>query len=192
MKIFDSSLLQAQAATLQASLFQNQAIGLAPALFFSMTVPLKPIHWDGKQIQPSLSLAFMRLPIRSLKQLDHLDVTFPLNPEDGYIEASLHWNQKEIPADIFRIEFGVQENGKWPLVIHYDLLFELEKTGIENSFSNHLEVSLSPGMLHVDYEVAEAFSNDVTQVHTFLQDFFEVSELSAPVLENDEIYYHFT
>ncbi|WOT04387.1 hypothetical protein [Shewanella youngdeokensis] len=58
--------------------------------------------------------------------------TFPVNPEDGYIDGSVYFFAAHNPVDVTKITFGECENGKLPVTFETNWVLEFEMTGFEN------------------------------------------------------------
>lgn len=58
--------------------------------------------------------------------------TFPVNPEDGYIDGSVYFFAAHSPVDITEIKFGESTNGKLPMTLESSWVLEFELTGFKN------------------------------------------------------------
>ncbi|MFC9970289.1 hypothetical protein ACFVH6_05230 [Spirillospora sp. NPDC127200] len=87
---------------------------------WNITIPLKPFSADDwrrpatfrpgpggpELVTTEISLDDVRLPATDLEALSRRTFTFPVNPEDGYIDGSVYLVAAHCPVDVTRIEFG--------------------------------------------------------------------------------------
>jgi hypothetical protein len=92
--------------TLDAHLFSNPHIGLPLTLFYRIDIPLEPFAFDGRTQETAVRTDFIRFPVRDWRQLPNREFTFPVNPEEGYIDGSIYLGRAHNPADVTRIAFG--------------------------------------------------------------------------------------
>jgi hypothetical protein len=89
---------------------------------------------DGETVSfaSSIRADFVRLPTADLKYLQNQGFDFPINPDDGYIDASVYFCHAHNPVDISRIEFGAFEGDAVRLKVFSRWLMEFEGTGFND------------------------------------------------------------
>ncbi|WP_051178595.1 hypothetical protein [Nocardia concava] len=83
-------------------------------------------------IETSLQLDFIQIPAQNLSELSRRTFTFPVNPEDGFIDASVYLGGGHCPVDVTQIEFGPERDGQIQAVLHTAFDFAAEAVEIEN------------------------------------------------------------
>lgn len=89
----------------------------------------------------SLHADFINLPTTELSRLQNKTFDFPVNPEDGYIDASFYFANVHNPVDITKLVFGNFCNGKVKLTMVTNWIMTYESTGFED-FDLTFSVSL--------------------------------------------------
>lgn len=101
----------------------------------SFEVGVKPFELsiDGcsKNIETVIRLDTINLP-KDLGGLTGQSFTFPVNPDDGYIDGSIYFFAAHSPVDVTKIKFGEVANGKLPVTIETTWVLEFELTGFKN------------------------------------------------------------
>ena len=89
---------------------------------------------DGEAVSfdSSIRADLVHLPIADLKSLQNQGFDFPINPDDGYIDASVYICHAHNPVDISRIEFGALEGDVVRLKVFSRWLMEFEGTGFND------------------------------------------------------------
>ena len=95
-----------------------------------------PFDIDGEQLKfespiRADSADLKILPTNPLK-LKGKTFNFPVNPKNGYIDASIYFGNVHNPIDISKMEFGIFDGEKIPLKITTKWLFSFEGTGFED------------------------------------------------------------
>jgi hypothetical protein len=99
---------------------------------WSIEIPLAPFSADDefrpatfrsgsggpKFIQTEVRLDFIELPTDKLSALSERTFTFPVNPEDGYIDGSVYLLGTHNPVDVTRIDFGKADSDQVPARFH--------------------------------------------------------------------------
>ena len=191
MKEFNPDLLIPLQGELKARIFQNESLGIPPTLFWDIEIPLKPFSLEGKTVNTTIILNFIRIPVSSITELSGKDFVFPVNPEEGYIDGSVYIRNAHHPVDITKLFFGEIENGKIPVSFSYDVLFEYERSGYANLFSVELSTELSLTELQIDYEILEDLEYNVEKVTEVVANHFNLTELGSVIQEEEDIYFRF-
>ncbi|MFC3702830.1 hypothetical protein ACFOND_14415 [Reinekea marina] len=111
---------------LSASVFENEFIGLKPTLFFGISIPLETFKFQNEKVDTTVELDFIHLPVRNdWKELIGNSYSFPINPENGYIDGSVYLGHAHNPADTSKVSF-IENRGvlKCALEITFDFTFE--------------------------------------------------------------------
>ncbi|MFI6517922.1 hypothetical protein ACIBF1_20365 [Spirillospora sp. NPDC050679] len=99
---------------------------------WAITVPLRPFSADDEYepatfrpgtggpelVTTEISLDHVQLPATGLEALSRRAFTFPVNPEDGYIDGSIYLVATHCPVDVTRIEFGPATPDHIPATLH--------------------------------------------------------------------------
>ncbi|GLZ09709.1 hypothetical protein Acsp03_71750 [Actinomadura sp. NBRC 104412] len=99
---------------------------------WSIEIPLAPFSADDeyrpatfrsgsggpKLIQTAIRLDFIELPTDHLSALSKRTFTFPVNPQDGYIDGSVYLLHTHNPVDVTRIDFGEMNSDQIPARLH--------------------------------------------------------------------------
>ncbi|WP_280298033.1 hypothetical protein [Nocardia neocaledoniensis] len=83
-------------------------------------------------VDTELRLDFVELPGPGLKDLCQQAFDLPINPEAGYIDASIYLGGGHCPIDVTRIEFGAVTNNAITATLHAYFDFEAEAVEIAN------------------------------------------------------------
>jgi len=105
----------------------------------NLNQPALEIHFEPFSVQDQfegeiLSDAFDRPLMANFIALPSVDVAelsgwcfeFPLNPDDGYIDASVYFRERHNPVDISRLEFAKDADGQITLTVASRWLMTLE------------------------------------------------------------------
>jgi len=112
----------------------------------SLEVGVKPfeLSLDGysENIETVIRLDTINLP-KELGELTGKSFTFPVNPDDGYIDGSIYFFAAHSPIDVTEIKFGEVVNGKLPVTFETAWVLEFELTGFKNfntTIQTHVEL----------------------------------------------------
>ncbi|WP_405180931.1 hypothetical protein OG225_07005 [Nocardia sp. NBC_01377] len=83
-------------------------------------------------IDTAVRLDFIELRGSTLQGLDQQTFTFPVNPEDGFIDASVYIGGGHCPVEVTRIEFGPVSGDLVTATLHAYFDFNAEAVEIEN------------------------------------------------------------
>lgn len=110
---------------------------------WAITVPLAPFSaadeydpatfrsgTDGPEIiETDVAGEFVDLPGDDLAALSDRTFDFPVNPHDGYIDASIYLGGGHNPVDITRMEFGAARSQSIDVALH--AAFDFDQEGVE-------------------------------------------------------------
>ncbi|WP_435433505.1 hypothetical protein [Vibrio navarrensis] len=101
----------------------------------SLEIGIEPfeLSLDGysEEIETVISLYGINVP-SELSELTGKTFTFPVNPDEGYIDGSVYFFGAHSPVDITEIKFGESTNGKLPITLKSSWALEFELTGFKN------------------------------------------------------------
>ncbi len=101
----------------------------------SLEIGIEPfeLSLDGysEEIETVISLNGINVP-SELSELTGKTFTFPVNPDEGYIDGSVYFFGAHSPVDITEIKFGESTNGKLPIALKSSWALEFELTGFKN------------------------------------------------------------
>jgi hypothetical protein len=116
------------AGSITATVFENANIGIPPTLFFEIEIPLRPFTYHGECQDTSVRLDFIDFGVGDWRDLAGREFRFPVNPEPGYIDGSIHLGNAHNPADTTRIAFGALAEGN-TLSATLDITFDFTQEG---------------------------------------------------------------
>ncbi|MGI5171809.1 hypothetical protein ACQEU3_46455 [Spirillospora sp. CA-253888] len=104
---------------------------------WAITIPLRPFSADDEYepatfrpgtggpelVTTEISLDSIELPATGLEALSRRAFTFPVNPEDGYIDGSIYLVATHCPVDVTRIGFGAASSDRIPATLHAHFAF---------------------------------------------------------------------
>lgn len=142
MKEFPVSSLKPRFASLFTGNLNKPAIEIH---FEPFTVQYQ---FEGETIsddfdQP-LRADFVDLPTTNLAELLGQVFEFPINPDDGCIDASLYFRHAHNPIDISQLEFGKDAGGEFTMTVASRWLMTFEGTA-PNDFDYRFTVRLNCG-----------------------------------------------
>lgn len=123
-KTFDANLLTPQDGVISGMYFSNPHVGIETTLFLKIEINIRPFQYKGITEDTSVVLDFVRIPFKSYRDLENRAFTFPLNPEDGYIDGSLYVQNMHNPFDVSQIKFGNADNKSIEVDVSGKLNFE--------------------------------------------------------------------
>ncbi|WP_280216621.1 hypothetical protein [Nocardia neocaledoniensis] len=140
MFVFSDDFLALRLGTIRYSLTGTAAETWSitvPLATFSATDEYDPhtfrLGSDGPvTIDTELRLDFVELPGHAPTVLAQRTFDFPVNPEAGYIDASIYLGGGHCPIDVTRIEFGPVSEGAIAATLHTYFDFEAEAVEIAN------------------------------------------------------------
>ncbi|WP_394252704.1 hypothetical protein [Vibrio profundi] len=101
----------------------------------SIEIGIEPfeLSLDGysEKIETVICLGGIHLP-KEFNELTGRTFTFPINPDDGYIDGSVYFFGAHTPVDIIEIKFGQSINGKLPMTLESSWVLEFKLTGFKN------------------------------------------------------------
>ena len=100
---------------------------------YSIEVPIEPFDLDveGERVtvKTALRMDAVNLPSIDLPSLAGRRFDFPLNPEDGYIDASIYIEHAHHPVDVTSLQFGSITIAGVEVAIAGKLILEVEGLG---------------------------------------------------------------
>jgi hypothetical protein len=174
----------AGAGTIGGFLFANRKIRLPPTLFHEIHIPLRAANIGREKVlRTELALEFIALPdapFRGYRSLVGEVVEYPLNPEDGYIDASVYLLDDHHPVDVSHLAFTGFARGALAVTVVARIAFE---TGFRRTPWLEIDARLRPRGVTVDSEVAR----DRRKARAVLSRFVAPELLGAPALEDGRI-----
>lgn len=93
----------------------------------SLDIYLKQFLLDEEGIDTQIRLDCIEIPSLMLADLVGKSFTFPINPEDGYIDGSIYIDSAHHPVDVTHISFHLNRRNEVTVVLKGALDFEFEK-----------------------------------------------------------------
>jgi hypothetical protein len=189
MKKLNAKFINPKYAQLNAILFTNSFLHIPPTLFYDIHIELNPFSMNGNLIQTAISLNFIRIAVRTLKEIEHQTFIFPINPVAGFIDGSLYLLDVHNPVDVKKIEFKNWENNTIDAVVYYDIDFEYENTGYEKMMNCVLNIKLSKGRLTINSELLSAENYTPSIANEMVDPFVSLNDYEASTLAQNEIFF---
>lgn len=98
---------------------------------YVISIPISPFVLDKQTIKTSIELEGIKID-NELENLIGETITFPVNPEPGYIDASMYIRNSHVPVDVTKIKIKKIIKSKAHVDIVADFLFEHEAVGFKN------------------------------------------------------------
>jgi hypothetical protein len=97
---------------------------------YGIEIPLEPFDAGlGGIEETSIRLEQIAFHAASAADLSEREFSFPVNPNEGYIDGSIYLTGAHNPVDVTRISFGRLEEDKIEATLTMRLLFEFEGSG---------------------------------------------------------------
>jgi hypothetical protein len=106
-----------------------------PGIFFDdnlgidIEIPFSPFTLDDELVETSLRMDGVVLPTNDLYVLSGQVFHFPVNPDSGYIDASIYIEHAHHPANVTSLRFGQAEGDSIEVEFQVHFLFEFEGLG---------------------------------------------------------------
>jgi hypothetical protein len=101
--------------------------------WFSIEIPFEEFEAGNEVIETSIRLDGMQFGIRDLQELGGRIFTFPVNPEEGFIDGSMYFLGAHNPVDVIAIRFGAVMGKTLAATFTMRFLFEFEGTGYKDA-----------------------------------------------------------
>lgn len=108
---------------------------------FSIEIKLERFQFGEEDVDTSITLENVVLDAVSVAELSGREFSFPVNPDDGYIDTSIYLWSVHNPIDVRQIKFGaLTEAG---ILATFDLKFVFSYEGCCEDLSTLLTVELN-------------------------------------------------
>ena len=98
---------------------------------YSLEIPVEPFLLNDELIETKILIDDLTFP-RPLVKMEEKVLNYPLNPDEGYIDASIYLNHVHNPIDIPKIEVLKVDNNHVELKVNFIFDFEYEGSGFKN------------------------------------------------------------
>lgn len=109
---------------------------------YTIEIPLAPFEIDDLEVETSIYLDHVSLPSLDWKELKGRRFSFPVNPEQGYIDGSIYIEHAHHPVDVTAITFDDAEEDTLRARFAMRFLFEYEGLGDYGDTDAELSVEL--------------------------------------------------
>lgn len=116
--------------------------------WFNISIPVAPFSLDGETVTTSFELDRIDFGTQSITELANNSFTFPVNPEQGFIDGSIYLANAHSPADVTEIAFGPYDGSTILATITLRILFSFEGHAFEDMdlvLNTPLRVAEQPG-----------------------------------------------
>jgi hypothetical protein len=189
MKSFPAEILNPLQGVINALIFENTFICLSRTLFFQIEIPLEPINMAhisdenlGENQTTSFRLDWIKLNVSSLKELENKSFTFPINPEQGYIDGSIYLFDVHNIVDVTKITFGECINQIIPFKITLRIDFEQEGTNYATTKYMDFETELVLGELLISTDILNPKIEILEYAKPLVQQFIDIENFNEPFL----------
>ena len=83
---------------------------------------------EPEEVETDLVASFAQPPVRMIQELSGASLKFPVNPTEGYIDASIYLANVHNPVDITALRFGPVNELTVQVWVEAELLFEFERS----------------------------------------------------------------
>jgi len=94
--------------------------------WFNISIPVAPFPLGGETVATSFELESIDFGTQNIVELASNTFTFPVNPEEGYIDGSIYLANVHNPADVTEIAFGPYNDSTISATITLRILFSFE------------------------------------------------------------------
>lgn len=189
MKEFPVEILEPLEGTLNAIIFENSLTNLLKTLFFKIEIPLKLIDMGklydditDNNYQTSFRLDWIKLNVSTLKELENKTFTFPINPQEGYIDGSIYLFEVHNIADVTNITFGEFKNQAIPTNITLRIDFELEGTGYSTTKYVDFTTELKLGELSIATDILPPINQNFENAKALIAQHIDTVNFDEPHL----------
>jgi len=143
------------------------------------------IESESETFENILGGDFMDLNIKSYDELINQNRSFPDNPIDGYIDASIYYQTVHHPVYINEILFKGISKGKLMTNLNFKIFFEYEGSTFKNTDFINRNINLEIGNLVIDRE-------DIIETYSFenliqnVRNNIDLSNYEFPIIEEYE------
>jgi hypothetical protein len=189
MKKFPIERILPEKGVINTKIFENKFTGLVPTLFFSIEIELKAIditdlseYETDKAYKTRISLDWIKLNVAKLEDIANKTFSFPINPEDGYIDASMYMFHAHNMIYTTSMTFGAFENQKIPFKATLQIDFEYEGTDYQLTDFLTIETDLEIGELTIT-DVLEPTEENLKGAKKFADTFIDTTKFVKPILD---------
>ena len=189
MKKFPIERIVPEKGVINTKIFENKFTGLVPTLFFSIEIELKAIDMSDlsedepdKAYKTRISLDWIKLNVAQLEDLANKTFAFPINPEDGYIDASMYMFSAHNMIYTTSITFGTFKNQKIPFKATLQIDFEYEGTDYQLTDFFTIETALEIGELTIT-DVLEPTEKNLKRAKKFADTFIDATKFGKAFLD---------
>jgi len=99
---------------------------------YSLTVSLATFELMGQALDTEIIFEGIDIPDGSVTALANKQFSFPVSPEDGYVDGSIYLCNVHNPVDATQIAFGTPNGNILPTELDVRFVFEFEGIGYAN------------------------------------------------------------
>jgi hypothetical protein len=186
-KIFDTELIMPKGGEMGAMIFENPHVSISRTIFYNIEIELEDFEIDEDTVRTSIVLDFIKLPIKSIKELQNKIFNFPVNPADGYIDGSMYLCHAHNPFDVTRMEFGEILDNQIKTTFHYSIDFEFEGSGYAKTENRQLSTKLRFNQVFISSDILKAGKENIERSKELISKYYNVDHLEEPAIKGDRI-----
>jgi hypothetical protein len=100
--------------------------GPHPLEGYFIRIPIAAFSLESETVDTALRLDCVVLPTSHLQALSGSTLSFPTNPDDGFIDGSIYIGSGHHPIDVHEIKFAVTDGNSIQATITCEIDFEFE------------------------------------------------------------------
>ncbi|MCX2680070.1 hypothetical protein OOZ15_08985 [Galbibacter sp. EGI 63066] len=186
-KFFDKKLIVPKGGQIGAMVFENPHVNIPRTILYNMEIELEDFVIEEGIVQTMIVLDYIKLQIKSIRELQNKTYDFPVNSTDGYIDGSIYLFHVYNPLDVTRIEFGEISNNQIQATIHYSIDFEFEGTKYAKTDNRQLSTKLRFNELFIFPDILKADTENIEKSKKLISKYYNVEDLSEPAINGDKI-----
>ena len=99
--------------------------------YYQIELPIAAFIFEQRTVETKIDLTRIILP-KSLSECIGENISFPINPTEGYVDGSIYLAERHNPVDVYEITFISQADNLLELEMKMIFNFEYEGTGLKN------------------------------------------------------------
>ena len=188
-KRFPSKMITPEPGSLGQMIFENSSVGIPLRLQYDISFSLKPFTLEEETVSTRIVLDSIKVPSRSWKHLAGMTYTFPVNPNEVYIDGSVYMFGVHNPADATRISFGKLNGLDLPVTIDLTIDFTYEGDEAYGVVPLTLKNVVKVQPLRVISWVEEECGHDPVRLSDKIRPLVDLNDFETPVVTGKSINY---
>lgn len=188
-KEFNIDLIVPKKGSINAMIFENPNVDIERTIFYNIEIELKKFVLENDTVETMIQLGFIKLPVRSVKDLEHKVFNFPINPDKGYIDGSLYMFNVYNPFDVTSLKFHEISDNSIKVTLNYNIDFEFENTDYTKTKNQTLTTTLDFGIITIDNDILNPIDENLSKSDEVISKYYNINELSSAEIIDYNISY---